>query len=208
MNTSLLVILVLQWIFLLGLGLVLLGALRQIGVLHQRVAPAGALTIRQGIVAGERAPQLLLRTLDGEELLIGVRDSENRSMLLMFVSPDCPVCAELIPAIKAIGRQEAAWLRIVFASDGQAEQHAAFRRQKGLGEYPYVVSMELGLQFQVGKLPYAVLLDEQGALVAQGLTNSREHLESLFEAKRLRVASIQDYLNRNARDRAPQSMAS
>jgi hypothetical protein len=30
-------------------------------------------------------------------------------------------------------------------------------------------------------------------LRARGLVNSREHLESLFEAKRLGVASIQDY---------------
>jgi methylamine dehydrogenase accessory protein MauD len=55
------------------------------------------------------------------------------------------------------------------------------------------------MTYQVGKLPYAVLLDESGTLVAQGLSNSREHLESLFEAKRLRVASIQEYFDRGAR---------
>lgn len=199
MNTSLIVILVLQWILMLGLAVVLLGVVRQIGVLHQRLAPAGALTMSHGVKAGERAPELRLQTLDGEGLVLGGEDPQGRSTLIAFVAPDCPVCAALIPAIKAMARQEAAWLRVVFASDGDAPQHVPFRRQKGLTEYPYVVSMELGLTYQVGKLPYAVLLDEKGTLVAQGLANSREHLESLFEAKRLHVASIQEYLDRESR---------
>jgi hypothetical protein len=38
-----------------------------------------------------------------------------------------------------------------------------------------------------------VLLDGAGILRARGLVNSREHLESLFEAQRLGVASLQEY---------------
>jgi methylamine dehydrogenase accessory protein MauD len=199
MSTTLIVVLALQWVLILGLAVLLIAVIRQIGVLHQRIAPAGALTISQGVKAGERAPEMHLQTLDGDALLIGGQDNNGRSTLLMFVAPDCPVCAVLIPAVKAIGKQEAAWLRVIFASDGDAAQHRVFRSQKGLDDYPYAVSMELGLRYQIGKLPYAVLLDEHGVLVAQGLTNSREHLESLFEAKRLRVASIQEYLERDAR---------
>jgi hypothetical protein len=44
------------------------------------------------------------------------------------------------------------------------------------------------------------LLDEKGVLVAKGLVNSREHLESLFEAKRLGVASVNEYMSAKARD--------
>jgi methylamine dehydrogenase accessory protein MauD len=49
------------------------------------------------------------------------------------------------------------------------------------------------MTYQVSRLPFAALVDEAGVLRARGLVNSREHLESLFEAKRLGVASIQDY---------------
>ena len=38
-----------------------------------------------------------------------------------------------------------------------------------------------------------LLIDEAGILRARGLVNSREHLESLFEAKRLGVSSLQEY---------------
>jgi hypothetical protein len=39
-----------------------------------------------------------------------------------------------------------------------------------------------------------VLLDGAGVVRAKGLVNSREHLESLFEAMERGVASIQDYV--------------
>lgn len=103
------------------------------------------------------------------------------------------------PALISIGRHESAWLRLVFASDGKQSDHLAFWRAKGLDAFPYVVSTELGMTFQVAKLPHGVMLDEKGILVSQGLVNNREHVESLFEAKRLKVASIQDYLARNGR---------
>jgi methylamine dehydrogenase accessory protein MauD len=196
MSLSLQIILVLQWILLIGLSVVMYALVRQIGVLHQRVAPAGALTLSQGVRPGEMAPELLLKTLDDYSLIVGGARADGRSTLLMFVSPDCPVCAQLVPAIRAIARQESAWLEVVFASDGASAQHDEFRRQKGLRDFPYVVSMELGLTYQIGKLPFAVLLDDTGRLVAQGLTNTREHIESLFEAKRLSVSSIQQYLER------------
>jgi methylamine dehydrogenase accessory protein MauD len=200
MSISLQVILAAQWLLMIGLGVVVLALVRQVGILHQRVAPAGALTISQGVRPGEVAPQLSLKTLDGEPITIGGLRPDGRSTLLAFVSPDCPVCAQLVPAIRAIARQEVSWLAVVFASDGASSQHAEFRRQKGLTDSAYVVSMELGLTYQIGKLPFAVLLDETGRLVAQGLTNSREHLESLFEAKRLSVSSIQEYLGGPAQE--------
>jgi methylamine dehydrogenase accessory protein MauD len=61
-----------------------------------------------------------------------------------------------------------------------------------------VVSAALGLAYQVSRLPFAALLDEKGILRARGLVNSREHLESLFEAKRLGVASLQEYFSSTA----------
>jgi hypothetical protein len=49
------------WIAVLSLGVVCIALARQIGVLHQRIAPAGALSMRQALKAGDAAPQLTLR---------------------------------------------------------------------------------------------------------------------------------------------------
>jgi methylamine dehydrogenase accessory protein MauD len=85
---------------------------------------------------------------------------------------------------------------LVLASDGdEAAQRKLIEREK-LEAYPFVLSTDLGRAHGVGKLPYAVLLDEQGRVAAKGLINNREHAESLFEAQRIGIASIQDYMAR------------
>jgi methylamine dehydrogenase accessory protein MauD len=66
-------------------------------------------------------------------------------------------------------------------------------REHDLRDFPYVISAALGMSFQVSRLPFAALLDAGGLLRARGLVNSREHLESLFEAQRLGVGSLQEY---------------
>ena len=63
-----------------------------------------------------------------------------------------------------------------------------------LGHLPYVNSPQVGMAFQVGKLPYAVLIDAQGIIRAKGLVNSREHLESLIVAEETGFGTIQAYL--------------
>jgi methylamine dehydrogenase accessory protein MauD len=89
----------------------------------------------------------------------------------------------------------------VFASDGGTRaEHEAYVKDKQLQAFPYVISQELGVAFRVGKLPYAVLIDEKGVVVAKGLVNTREHIESLLEAKRLGVASVNEYMSAQARD--------
>ena len=45
-----------------------------------------------------------------------------------------------------------------------------------------VLSARARRAYEVGRLPYAVLVDAAGIVRAKGLVNSREHLESLFEA--------------------------
>ena len=144
---------------------------------------------------GNEAPPLSLQTITGTiEEIGGVRD--GKSQLLFFVSPDCPVCGELTAVFKSAAAAEASWLHAVVASDGNEHDHQAYVARKGLESFPYVVSEILGKTYGVSKLPYAVLIDEQGKIASLGIVNSREHLESLFEAKERKVASIQEYMNK------------
>jgi methylamine dehydrogenase accessory protein MauD len=183
------------WIGFVVLVLINLALARQIGVLYERVAPAGALMMNQTLSAGTAAPQVTVNTLSGDQLEVG-QAANGKSQLLFFLSPDCPVCSELTPALKSAARAEAAWLSVILASDGDNQDHQGYISRKGLGDFPYVVSELLGKTFGVSKLPYAVLIDEQGMIASMGIINSREHLDSLFEAKERKVASIQDYMNR------------
>jgi len=93
-------------------------------------------------------------------------------------------------------KSEANWLEIVFASDGDEKEHRQWLRESKLESWPYILSQQLGMTMLVAQLPFAALIDENGILCARGLVNSRDHIESLFEAKEQGVASIQDYLKK------------
>jgi methylamine dehydrogenase accessory protein MauD len=184
---------VVLWIVVLALLAVVLALTRQVGVLHERIAPAGALMINRGLTVGAKAPLIDVLDLNGQRLKIGSERDDGLSTLILFLSPTCPVCDSLLPVLQSSRKHEKSWLQIVLASDGDPEAHREFVRSHGLLEFPYVVSAPLGMTYQVSRLPFAALLDPAGTLRARGLVNSREHLESLFEAQRLGVASLQEY---------------
>jgi methylamine dehydrogenase accessory protein MauD len=191
--TALIISNIVLWVVVLALLVVVLALTRQLGVLHERITPVGALMLNKGLTVGERAPTVEVQDLAGANLSVGTPRSDGKSTLLLFVSPTCPVCKSLLPIVKSSGKDERNWLDIILASDGNPQEHREYVRANGLGNVPYVVSAPLGMTYQVSRLPFAALLDEAGVLRARGLVNSREHLESLFEAKRLGVASLQEY---------------
>jgi methylamine dehydrogenase accessory protein MauD len=198
MTEALLVSNALLWALVAGLSLVVVALARQIGLLHERIAPVGALASARGPQPGEAAPQLALQSLSGASVEVGSPDAHGRRTLLFFLSPTCPVCKTLLPTLRRMLGEEAESLRVVYASDGASEEHARFASEHGLSGADYVLSQTLGLRFEVAKLPYAVLIDAAGIVRARGLVNTREHLESLFEAERLAVGSLQQYLAREA----------
>lgn len=193
MTEALLVSNALLWCLVIALALVVLALARQVGVLHERVAPAGALMPTTGPKVGEHTQPAAYRDLGGEPVTVGGPGEDGRATLVLWVSPTCPVCKALLPALASLGRD--AGLRVVLASDGDAVEHAAFVARERIA-LPYLLSAPLGLAYRVGKLPWAVLIDAAGIVRAQGLVNSREHLDSLLEAKAQGVASIQEYLQR------------
>lgn len=197
MNEALLVSNVILWVVVLALLMAVLALARQVGILYERIAPMGALMLDHGPKVGDLAPVFNLESLDGSNLPVGLAGN-MKSQLLFFLSPTCPVCKKLLPVLKSIKSVEAKWLDVVLASDGDIPEHLEFHRKAGLTDFPYVLSADLGMAFKVGKLPYAVLIGEDGRVRAKGLINSREQLESLFSAKELGVASVQEYLGQQA----------
>ena len=183
----------LLWIAVVCMGAVIWALVRQIGVLHVRLAPVGALVTRSHLRAGDQAPAFDLADLHDTPTRIGGTQANGLHTLLFFLSPTCQVCKTLLPAVKSVAQRERRWLRVVLASDGPRAPHEALVSERGLEKFPYLLSTELGLAYRVSHLPFAVLIDGVGMIRAQGLVNSLEHLESLFEANERGVASLQDH---------------
>jgi methylamine dehydrogenase accessory protein MauD len=196
MTAAVTISLVVLWIAVVALSVVVFALARQIGVLYERVAPAGALMLGRGSKIGEAAAAVAIDPVRGALATIGGASADGRSSLVFFLSPTCPVCKSLLPALRSLARAEASWLRVVLAGDGARAEHEAFVRDEKLDDFDYVLSTELGIAYQVAKLPYAVLIDAGGVLKAGGLVNTREHLESLFEASERGISSIQEFVAR------------
>jgi methylamine dehydrogenase accessory protein MauD len=182
---------VVLWVGVIALAALVYALTRQLQSLHRRIAPAGALSVNQALKVGARAPGFTLETLAGGSVAIA---EPGLRQLLFFLAPDCPISRSMLPLLRSVRRDEGD-VALVLASDGEDRaQHVSFVAEMGLNEIPYVVSEELGRAYGVSKVPYAVLIDSNGHVGAMGIVNSREHLESLFQASELGVGSIQDYL--------------
>ncbi len=185
---------VVLWLAVVVLAFVVLALMRQIGALHDRIRPVGALSLSGGLKPGQAVPPVVVHDLDQRPVSVSGEAEDGRARLLVFTAPNCPVCAELKETLAAIARQEADWLAVIQVSDGPAAEHEQAAREAARAGIPYVLSRNLGLLLEVSRLPYAALIDAQGVLKARGLVNSREHLESLFEAHERQTASLQDWL--------------
>src|SRR5271167_3954680 len=194
MHDALVISQIILWFAVVALSAIVLALIRQIGVLHERIAPMGALTIDKGPKVGDKSPVFELIDLANRPLTIGAASADGRSQLLMFVSPTCPVCKKLLPIAKSVATAESRWLDLIFTSDGELSEQDAFIARHQLESYPFVLSSEVGMAYRVSKLPYAVLIDDDGVVRAKGLVNTREHLESIVAAKQMQLASLQEYL--------------
>jgi hypothetical protein len=93
MTTPWIVAYVVLWAVVIGLGITVLALLRQIGVLHARIAPMGTHFAGEGPEVGSDAPAVGL-------------NFERALNLVVFTSATCTICAELKPSIEALRRQE------------------------------------------------------------------------------------------------------
>ncbi len=191
----------LLWVIVIILSFLVFALARQVGILHERVAPAGALLPTSGPKVGEMTEAMNLNDLDGKKITIGGVDSSDLATLIMFISPTCPVCKSLVPIAQSLASHESHQMRLIFASDGDNHnQHLAYVSDLNIKRLPYIISQPLGLRYEVSKLPFAVLIGGDGTLKSKGLVNSREHLESLVEAMESGVATLQDYVKLNNTD--------
>ncbi len=189
------------WVVVAVLAVTLLALARQVGVLHERVAPLGAMATQTAVEIGEKAPEFDLLDLEGGKLHIGGTRADGRGQLLLFVSPICPMCKKLMGAVRSFARRERRAVELVLLGDGEREAHRAMAAAHAVRDLPFAISPIVGMRFGIGKLPYAVLLDPNGVVRAKGIVNSREHLESLLVAHETGYASIQDYLVGTGRGR-------
>jgi hypothetical protein len=151
---------VVQWILLVVLAIVVIALARQIGVLHLRLAPLGALEVDdEGPRIGQAPPARTAMAADGVPTLVG---GPGPRRLVAFTSPTCPICELVVPSIPAA----AAAARMV----------------------PQIVSdPDLEAAYGVPGVPFLVVLDGSGIVRSKGTVNSLEQIEGLIDTALRRI---------------------
>ncbi len=125
---------------------------------------------------GELAPEFRLPDLEGK--LVGLEDFRGEETLLLFCSPDCGYCQEMMPDLREWERTARAGdPRLLVVSEGTAEENAPMgvRAPIVLEDDSYEVSEAYG----VDGTPSAVLVDAEGRIASKMALGSGEVLDLL-----------------------------
>ena len=143
-----------QWVLLVVLCVVVVALARQVGTLHLRLGPRGALEIdTEGPALGEVLPPVEARDADGGSLILGGAGGRR---LVLFSSPTCIICREVAPAMPAAARSADFVPQIVHDPDAERT-------------------------FEVPGTPFLLVLDELGIVRAKGTVNTLEQVEGLVD---------------------------
>ncbi len=173
---------VVLWLLVVMLAFVVVALARQVGTLHLRLGPRGALEIDdEGPPLGELAPPFNSVAISGARVDVG---GPGRAQLLLFVSPGCKVCDEVLPGIDAVAAVTPFEPLVVTDLD---ESETKLRFESRDVRAPIVPGREVASAYQVPGTPYAVVLDERGFVQAKGTVNNLEQLEGLLDTAQRRI---------------------
>jgi hypothetical protein len=150
---------VVQWVLVLALLIVVVALARQVGTLHLRLGPRGALEVDdEGPRLGEAPHPMPATAADGRQVVLG---GPGPRRVVLFASPTCGVCKEVAPAIGPAAASMHHAAQIVH--DTTAEQ-----------------------AWNVPGTPFVAVLDELGVVRAKGTVNNLEQVEGLLDTARER----------------------
>jgi len=168
-------------VLVLLLAFLLAGALRQLGLFQLRLGDdPGALITDSGLDRGAVAPDFTALDSETEEL-VSLSDLAAVPRMLVFASPGCLSCRELIPGLNEVRKTRGDFDFLVVCR-GDLESCQAFGRMNRL-EAPMVVDTtgQIEKDYLVTLTPFAYLIDHEGRVVIRGIANDWRQLESLLE---------------------------
>lgn len=172
------------WVLVVSLAVIVVALARQIGTLHLRVGPRGALEMDdEGPALGDAPESFDLMTIDGRSVSVG---GPGEAQLLMFVSPGCMVCEQVLPSVNVVARMGSLTPYVLTDVDDH-ETKRAFEA-KGL---PAAVAAapEVVRSYAIPGTPYVVVLDRNGIVSAKGTVNNLEQMEGLVDTAQRRLSN-------------------
>ena len=171
------------WLLVVVLCFVVVALARQIGTLHLRLGPRGALEMDdEGPPLQEAPPPVDVVDIDQRRVSVG---GPGRAQFLLFVSPGCHLCDAVLPSLGVVS--EAGDMAPLVVADADAQETRSTYGNRRL-HARVVPGRKLAQAYRVPGTPYAVILDDLGIVRAKGAINNLEQMEGLVDTARRRIA--------------------
>ena len=169
------------WLLVAVLCATVVALARQIGTLHLRLGPRGALELDdEGPALGDALEPLEASDTLGRPLTIA---APGEQQMLLFVSPACPVCEQVLPSMAAIRAGTDLMPYVLVDADAESSRQV----DAGRMATPVVPAAELAARLAVPGTPYVLVLDGDGVVRAKGTVNNLEQMEGLTRTARRRL---------------------
>ncbi len=176
------------WGLVLVLCLLLIGILRQFGLLHRQLAPSpqpsqegSSLPALEhdGPAIGLPLVDLEIDTINGFGTLTLLRDHDTT--LLVFISPTCEACQHLVEPLNALVADARRAVRPVVIMRADEQGCKAFLSVFPL-RMPVVCDRDrrITMGLDVHRTPFGLLYNEHGTLIRKGLLVGHEDLLALL----------------------------
>lgn len=150
------------WILVVVLAVVVLGLVRQLGVIHLRLGPEDKLTTtHEGLDIGSYAPEFTaIDVMHGRK--VGLADLKGRHSVLVFISPTCGPCIQLMPHLAVFQRERRRKISVVVVSHSGAEAASDLAAtQKGTMTVLTDPTGTIAQAYQAQATPFAYHLDKE-----------------------------------------------
>jgi methylamine dehydrogenase accessory protein MauD len=176
------------WGLVIVMGLLLVGVLHQLGVLHLqieqlRTAPEVTPPTPEddGPAIGSPLPDLVAESVNGFGAIAPATLRNQRGALLVFMSPMCELCQQVVEPLNALVEDASQGVRPIVIMRADEQGCRAFLsvfplRMPTLCDNDRTITMG----FKVHRTPFGLLYDEQGTLVRKGLVEGEADLAALL----------------------------
>ena len=187
-------------VLLIGMAALLVQVMRQHGRVllrlealeHGRAAQDGLNgaedSVNVGLPLGTAAPAFELKNTDGGRTSLAELLQEQKSLLLLFMHPECGPCQTLLPDISGWESELGEHWRIAVVAEGSAAENRAKFEPLGVRRVLVQEGHEVAERYQAWGTPAAVLIAPDGTMasyVAQGGDAIRALIGSLMAQRPL-----------------------
>ena len=145
---------------------------------HEVARPGNRSLLGAGLPVGSAAPAFSLQDLRGAEVTLDNLLAAGKPVVLIFTSPECDYCTELLPEIALWQHEYSDKLTISLVSELSIEANRAHVADHTLQHVLVQEDWEVGEDYQVEVTPSAILITSDGA-VGSSLAEGSDAVETL-----------------------------